>query len=72
MYYNKCCVPGCSSTRQDVKLHKFPNSEKGRNKWLKKLKCDKLRGWFECFGIVQAMCLSPALQGKVLNREIAC
>lgn len=42
MFY-KCCVDNCASKRKDVKLHQFPSSETGLNKWLQCINSDGLR-----------------------------
>lgn len=41
--YVKCCVPGCTSRREHVLLHKFPKSKKRVQKWLDFINCDALR-----------------------------
>lgn len=41
--FHKCCVVNCASRRDDVKLHKFPKTEIGLQKWLDCINCDKLR-----------------------------
>ncbi|XP_047992745.1 uncharacterized protein LOC125231342 [Leguminivora glycinivorella] len=41
--YRKCCVENCASVRQDVKLHQFPASEIGLQKWLQCINSDRLR-----------------------------
>ncbi|KAL4720745.1 hypothetical protein ACJJTC_006819 [Scirpophaga incertulas] len=41
MYY-KCCVRGCSNTRKDAVLHRFPTNENRLNLWLRCLSNDEL------------------------------
>lgn len=43
--YRSCCIPNCGSRRDSsgVKFHRFPTRETGLKKWLKSIKCPKLK-----------------------------
>lgn len=40
--FRTCCIPLCTSSRKDAKLHKFPSNRKRKIRWLDAIKCNKL------------------------------
>ncbi|KAL4718440.1 hypothetical protein ACJJTC_016432 [Scirpophaga incertulas] len=39
--FRKCCIPECTSLRQDVKFHVFPNDDEMKRKWLQCIGSEK-------------------------------